>query len=470
MIKYLKDKMPKFLKSHVDSKYQISNTKNNEHESARQCGGLNTNTSFDINWIDEFIEKIRPYIYVRELDRLLILIPNQAYKLNRSGVAMLAFFLKGHSIREFLDAVGDGEERRKEIHYFFCDLRAVVKGCLREDEKREAVAYYEFNGEFNDYPVLSEIAVTYRCNLKCNFCYVGDKRYGELNTSDTKKILFKIFNEAQVPSVSFTGGEPLMRKDICELVEYASGIGLWTNLITNGTLLNGKIVRALKSAGLCSAQVSIEGADADIHDKITGVPGSFDATINAINLLIDANIPVHTNTTVSGNNINHLENIVLLAKEMGLKRLSMNLIIPCGSALNKKNIWVSYSEIGDYILKVKHRAEKENIKFLWYSPIPMCEFNPVAYGFGNKSCAAITGLLSIDPLGNIIPCSSWRMPVASLLKQTFKDIWQSPMMGYFKNIEYAPEKCHECFYFEICKGACPLYWKACGLKELHGRP
>ncbi|GAI83859.1 unnamed protein product, partial [marine sediment metagenome] len=109
---------------------------------------------------------------------------------------------------------------------------------------------------------------------------------GELNTNDSKKILFKIYNEAHIPSVSFTGGEPLLRHDICELVEYASHIGLWTNLITNGTFLNAAIVKKLKKVGLSSAQISIEGPNPAIHDNITGVQGSFDATVAGIKLLL----------------------------------------------------------------------------------------------------------------------------------------------------------------------------------------
>ena len=445
------------------TKFQTSNIKNHEHDIRF------TNTPFDISWINEFVEKIKPYVYVREIDRLLILIPNQAYKLNNAGVSILNFLFKGHSIEEFLAFVGDSEEKRHELHYFFCDLRAAVSGCLRENEQREAISYYEFNGAFTEYPVLSEIAVTYRCNLKCDFCYVGDKNYNELNTSDMKKILFKIFKEAHVPSVSFTGGEPLLRRDISVLIEYASKIGMWTNIITNGTLLNKNLVAELKSVGLSSGQVSIEGPNQNIHDNITGITGSFEATIKGVKLLQEAGIPVHTNTTVSRNNLNQLEDILLLVKSMGLNRLSMNLIIPCGTARNRSDIWVSYSEIGDHVLNLKRRADNEGIKFLWYSPVPMCKFNPISHGFGNKSCAAITGLLSLDPMGNIIPCSSWRSPVASLLKQSFQDIWQLPMLSYFKNIEYAPEECHGCLEFDICKGACPLYWAACGKKELHDR-
>ncbi len=435
-----------------------------------ECETFSAHTSFTLDWVDDFVKKIKPYIYVRDFDRLLILIPNQVYRLNDSGIALLKFLLEGHSIYEFMTAVGDTHEKRSEIHFFFCDLRAAVSGCLCENERREAIAYYEYEGEFNDYPVLSEIAVTYRCNLNCEFCYVGNKLYQELNTGDMKKILFKIFREAQVPSVSFTGGEPLLREDIYELIEYASQIGLWTNMITNGTLLNESRVEMLRRAGLSSAQVSIEGPNADVHDRITGIQDSFDATIKGIRLLINAHIPVHTNTTVSRHNLDHLEEILMLVKRIGLKRFSMNLLIPCGSAYSKRDLWVAYSEIGEHIRKLKHCAEKECIKFMWYSPLPMCSFNTIAYGFGNKSCAAITGLLSVDPLGNIIPCSSWRTPVASLLKRDFSEIWQSSMLSYFRNSEYAPDACHKCFHFSVCKGACPLYWKAFGHRELRGRP
>jgi radical SAM protein with 4Fe4S-binding SPASM domain len=341
---------------------------------------------------------------------------------------------------------------------------------LRENEKREAVAYYQYDGTCNEYPVLSELAVTYRCNLACNFCYVGDHQYGELETNDVKKVIYKILHEAQVPSISFTGGEPMLRSDIVELVSYAADIGMWTNLITNGALLTHNNVRRLKNAGLSSAQVSIEGPSASIHDRITGVSGSFAKTLTGISLLRDAGIPVHTNTTVSRDNSACLTEIVALVGRLGLRRLSMNLLIPCGTAKDRPELRISYSEIGGHIITLKKHAAAAGVTFLWYSPVPMCLFNPIAHGLGNKSCAAITGLLSLDPLGNVIPCSSWRMPVGSLLRERYRDIWQSPVRMYFENTEYAPETCHACLDFDACKGACPLYWKAYGCKELYGKP
>ena len=423
----------------------------------------------DIGWIDGFFSEVKGFLHVREEDELLILIPNQAYKLNRTALTILKRMLGGETAREILSSLGDDPDKQRDLHYFFCDLRAVISGCLHDHEQRKAIDYYEFTGEFNKYPVLSEIAVTYRCNLHCDFCYVGDRSCEELNANDLKRILLKVYREASIPSVSFTGGEPLLRKDIVSLISYASGIGLWTNLITNGTLLDGHLARTLKNAGLSSAQVSIEGACPDLHDAITGEKGAFDLTIKGIRALRDAGIPVHTNTTVSRHNISSVHNIIVLARELGLSRLSMNLLIPCGAALSNKDIWVSYTEIGDKIMEWKHRALDEGIKLLWYSPLPLCKFNPIAHGLGNKACAAITGLLSIDPAGNIIPCSSWRKPVGSLLKQDFRDIWGSDSLNVYKQAAYALPECRSCTQFAECKGACPLYWQACGREELDGR-
>lgn len=438
--------------------------KEHDHANHDQAGG-----EYDLGWVDEFVAQIKPYIFVREVDNLLILIPNQAYRLNPSGLTALVFLLRGHGVHEFLHAVGDTPAKRRDLHFFFCDLRAAVSGCLREDDPRQAVAYYEFNGQVNEYPVLSEVAVTYRCNLGCRFCYVGREPAREMNTNDAKKVLLRIRREAQVPSVSFTGGEPLLRRDLCALVAYATDIGMWTNVITNGTLLTPGKAAALRDAGLKSAQVSIEGHTSSIHDGLTGVDGSFKATLAGIRTLQSAGIKVHTNTTVSRENITQCGDILTLARSIGLKRVSMNLLIPCGTAAQSRDLWISYTEIGGHIIRLKKQARAEGIQFLWYSPLPLCSFNTIAHGLGNKSCAAMTGLLSVDPEGNIIPCSSWHMPIGSLVHEHFHDIWQTPMLSYFRNTEYAPETCRRCEHLDVCRGACPLYWHACGEGELHAR-
>ncbi len=126
-----------------------------------------------IHWVDEYIKNVVPYICVRQQDNLLIKIPNQVYKLNLQGVKILRYLLAGGSVYGIIDNYPDKESIACDIHNFFCDMRAVLKGCYHERDSRRAVEKIPFSLGFNTLPVLSEIAVTYRCNLACKFCYAA---------------------------------------------------------------------------------------------------------------------------------------------------------------------------------------------------------------------------------------------------------------------------------------------------------
>ena len=155
------------------------------------------------------------------------------------------------------------------------------------------------------------------------------------------------------------------------------------------------------------------------------------------------------------------------AGELGMERLSMNVVIPTGAAVDHLGeVCVSYSEIGDVVRDIRAAARRAGIEFMWYSPTPFCLFNPVAHGLGGKSCAACDGLLSVSPTGDVLPCSSLDEPVGNLLTEDFHAVWNSPRAEYYKNKHYAHDVCQSCEDFELCCGACPLYWRAFGHGEL----
>ena len=429
----------------------------------------------DFCWVDDYFSHIRPHFDVRKADDLLIILPNKAVKLNRTGLTVLRLLKDGRSIGEILKGIGDNAERKMDLFYFLCDFRSLMTGCLGEGQKRKAVQTVPHTGSFNLLPVLSEVAVTYRCNLKCAFCYAAcgcQKKEGgdsEMSIRELLKIFKVIRKDAQVPSISFTGGEPLLRKDIVELVAGAKKAGLRVNLISNGTLLAGNdLAGRLHDAGLNSAQISIEGPTAETHDSLTGVSGSFEKTLKGISSLKDANIHVHTNTTVNSRNAEHLVDLVKFVAKIGMARMSMNMVIPAGSASGRE-LQISYSKIWSFVEPARNAARKLGVEFMWYSPTPMCIFNPLAEGLGNKSCAACDGLLSIAPNGDVLPCSSYSQPVGNLLRQPFEEVWNSTTSLFFRRKEYAPEECSGCGKFTACAGACPLYWTAVGTGELQGR-
>ncbi len=436
-------------------------------------------------WVDDYMTHVRPHFEVREEDALLIVLPNRAVKLNRSGLSILSFLKAGGSIDDVLCRVGGNPSRRTDLFHFLCDVRSLLNGCLGEGRGRRGVRHVPHPAVFNTLPVLSEIALTYRCNLRCAFCYAacgcrsgpagstapagGPPRGTELSTGRVVRILEIIRREAKVPSVSFTGGEPTLRSDLERLVEAAVKLGLRVNLITNAVLLaGGDRARRLRSAGLHSAQVSLEGPRADVHDRLTGVAGSFERTMAGLRSLQDAGVHVHTNTTLNAVNAACIEELVRFIHGLGLRRLSMNLIIPAGSAA-RLDLQVPYSRAGELVERAREEAARVGIEFLWYSPTPMCLFNPLAAGLGNKSCAACDGLLSVSPAGDVLPCSSYPEAVGNLLESPFLDVWNSARAVFFRRKEYAPAECSGCEDFLACAGACPLYWSAMGTAEIPAR-
>lgn len=424
-------------------------------------------------WVDDYLAHVRALFEVRREDDLLIVLPNRAVKLNRSGLAILRFLKRGGSIDDVLARLGADPQRRRELFYFLCDFRSLMTGCLGEGRGRKAVRVIPHPEPFNRLPVLSEVAVTYRCNLRCRFCYAacgcrgaGAKDGREMTTGQVVRVLKIIRRDAKVPSVSFTGGEPLLRDDLETLVAAAVRVGLRVNLITNASLLPGTgRAERLRQAGLSSAQVSLEGPTAEVHDALTGAGGSFGRTLAGLGELKAAGLHVHTHTTINAANVEHLDGIVRLAAELGLERLSMNLVIPTGSAADL-SLQVAYRDIGAIVRRVRAEARRCGVELLWYSPTPMCLFNPLAEGLGNKSCAACDGLLSVSPTGDVLPCSSYAEPVGNLLRQPFEAVWQSAGAAFFRRKAYAPPQCAGCEDLTACAAACPLYWAAMGTAEL----
>jgi radical SAM protein with 4Fe4S-binding SPASM domain len=416
----------------------------------------------DLNWAADFWRGVKPYVYLRELDHTLIFPPNRVYKLNDSGFALLKILSKTGRLPS-LDALADTQ--RAEVREFFRSLRAAYDGEPRAAERLP----YDF--DFTRLPVLGEIALTYACNQACLFCYAGcdgaAKSGGKvMSTREVKKVI-RIFKEkAQIPFFSFTGGEPLLRPDLERLTRYARRLGLRTNLVSNGTLATPERARALQKAGLGSAQISIEAPTPELHDELTHRPGSFQRALSGIKALQDAGIPAQTNTTLSRLNLSQAVAMPAFLKSLGIQRFAMNLFIPTIPGPQAERLFVSYTEIGPVVDAVVKAARAEGLTFYWYSPTPFCHYNPIARGLGNKSCAAVDGLISVTPAGDVIPCSSWDEPLGNLLSGRFEDIWFSGRAAHIKNKRYAPPECSGCGSFVACQAACPLYWKFAGTAEL----
>jgi radical SAM protein with 4Fe4S-binding SPASM domain len=432
----------------------------------------------DLRWVDELVKSARPHLVVRPEDELLILVPNRPVKVNRTAARILGMMLEERlGIAEVLAREGDGPRRRSEIHAFFTDLQAWLNGTIGEGVGRRAVVREPFTADFCRYPVLAEVALTYRCNLTCGFCYAGCGVAGlpdgwsedrAMTDDEVCRVLDVIRRDARCPSVSFTGGEPTLRPGLPLFVRHAKGLGLKVNLISNGQRLDEQRVAALAEAGLDSAQLSLEGPTAAIHDALVGRPGAFDRLWAGVERLRARGVRVHTNTTLTRRNLLEAEGIVYLVADRGLDRLTMNLVIPCGTAGALPDLGVAYRDVGDHVLRLRTRADARGLELVWYSPLPLCLFNTIAHGLGNRGCAAADGLLHVSPSGDVLPCSSFghAESLGNLLRQPFEEVWQSRAARFFRAKEMMPRGCESCPEAAACQGACVLYWREKGVGEL----
>jgi radical SAM protein with 4Fe4S-binding SPASM domain len=432
-------------------------------------------TAVDLGWVAEWVRNVRDYVFVREDDRLFIQRPNKAFKLNAEGAAIMGRLLAGESVADVLAPYRDHPRAARDLERFLLDLRKLLKEGIEDTYESPAVTKVPFTMGFSRLPVLSEVAVTYRCNAACTFCYAGCNctvnpvgSSEEMKLADVRRVLDKIVREAKVPSVSFTGGEATLRPDLPDMIRHARGLGMRVNLITNGIRASSAAyVRTLAEAGLHSAQVSVEGTTAAVHEAITRVRGSFAKATQAVRNFRDAGLTVHTNTTLTRANLGDAAAFpAFVRRRLGLKAFSMNLVIPTGSAPLHDGLQVRYREVGPRLEEILRRSREQGVEFHWYSPTPMCIFNPITHGLGNKGCAACDGLLSVGADGQVLPCASYDEPVGDLLRGSFAEVWRSRRARAFREKFLAHDICKACENFHICNGACPLYWRRMGYREL----
>ena len=417
----------------------------------------------------ELVGATREYIYIRPEDGLIILRPNRLHYLNETATLMLDRLYgdpEGPNVEGVVAEVAarfgaDPERVRADL----CNLLVSISALLNDQVcGAPSVRQTPFGSHRRELPVLSEIALTYRCQNRCTFCYADAPDRGrdvpEMTTDEVRVIIDRLYDEAHCPTVSFTGGEPTLRPDLPELARYAKDKGMRVNLITNGVLCADEgYVGELAAAGLDSAQVSVEGGCAEVHDAITRHPGSWERSVRAVRNLRAAGIHTHTNTTICGGNREHLMELIdFIAEDLGSEYFSMNMVIRTGTALENTQDDIRYTEIGDLIRAVQERARQRGIRFVWYSPVPYCLFNPVQAGLGSKSCACVDGLISVSPSGELLPCSSFERGIGDLLHRPFREVWHSRTARYWRHKEFVPPICQRCEIRDICCGACPLYW------------
>jgi radical SAM protein with 4Fe4S-binding SPASM domain len=306
-------------------------------------------------------------------------------------------------------------------------------------------------------PYRMDLALTYRCQNDCPHCYVGrPKDFPEMSTEAWKRVIDRCW-ELGIPHLTFTGGEATLRPDLVELVQYAEDVGLVTGLQTNGRRLRDRAyLDQLLLAGLDHIQITLESHDPAVHDSMVGAPGAWQETVEGIKTVVDAEIYMMTNTTITTENVAGVEETVAFAASLGVPTFGCNSLIYSGAGVCVGS-GIEEKDLGPILERVKEATQAHDMRLIWYTPTQYCEFDPTGLELGIKGCTAARYNMCVEPNGDVIPCQSYYVALGNILQVSWEEIWEHELARYLRNRDFMMEKCYDCPDQVLCGGGCPLY-------------
>lgn len=319
--------------------------------------------------------------------------------------------------------------------------------------------------------------VTQRCNLKCVHCYAHAKDLSFKNelTTEEGKALLDDLAEFGVPVILFSGGEPVMRKDLPELARYAVGLGMRAVISTNGTLITAEKAKMFKEIGLSYVGISLDGME-DVNDRFRGVKGAFKGAVTGIRNCQDAGIKVGLRFTMNRLNAAEIPAIFDLLEELDVPRICFYHLVYAGRGSKLIEEDLSHEEtraVVDLIInrtKDLHDRGKpaevltvDNHADGPYLYLRMCKEDPqrakdvlelLQWNEGNSSGRGI-GCVSWD--GAVHADQFWRhYSFGNVRKRPFSEIWADLTNDLMKKLkdkkQYVTGRCARCRWLNICGG------------------
>ncbi len=304
--------------------------------------------------------------------------------------------------------------------------------------------------------------ITSRCNLNCQHCYI-DANGRETGTGDelsTEKALEIVSEIAEVNPgavLILTGGEPLARPDLYDIIQKASGLGMMVVLGTNGVLLTPDVAVKLREAGLSGVGVSVDSLNPLRHDNFRGKPGALRAAMDGLTAARDAGLSIQVQTTPTSENLQEIPLIAEWVHMLGAKVFNLFFLVCTGRGETMSDIRPEEYE------KVLKWAADERDSFPGMMVRPKCaphfkrilhEENPENHLLKTyiAACRAGTHYCRIDPTGNVTPCPYMENVAGDLNSASFSDIWNNAEgLTRYRAPEYNG-KCGLCRYRLICGG------------------
>ncbi|MTI82562.1 MAG: putative heme d1 biosynthesis radical SAM protein NirJ2 [Firmicutes bacterium] len=296
---------------------------------------------------------------------------------------------------------------------------------------------------------------TNQCNLYCQHCYrdAGIRAQDELNTEEAINLIDEIA-KAGFKIMIFSGGEPLMRQDIYQLITHAAQTGLRPVLGTNGTLITPEVARKLKAAGLMAVGISLDSTDAARHDKFRAVPGCWEQAVAGMRACLQADLPFQIHTTVMEWNYDEVETLTDFAVAEGARGHHVFFLVPTGRAVDIEEESLRASQYETLIKRLMKKQQEVDIEV---KPTCAPQFMRIAEQMGldlrfTRGCLAGISYCIINPVGDVQPCAYLEVPVGNVRNTPFSEIWeQNEVFDKLRSLDYQGG-CGSCGYKKVCGG------------------
>lgn len=284
--------------------------------------------------------------------------------------------------------------------------------------------------------------LAYRCNLRCTHCYVvkpSDPGFKAprpaLSTEECQNIIDQLADE-NVLNITFSGGEPLIRSDFFEIACYARRKRFAIRIMTNGTLITPEVADSIAALYPVSVEMSVYGVQAETHNGITLIPGSFERTMRAFRLLDERAVNTCVKTPLMKENITEFNEIRALAEELG--------------AAFRYDITITPKDDG-CMLPLRHRLSDEDILWLFRQEMTN-EWKPRQLKEDDHLCMSGLNYICFNPYGEVFPCVQIKMPAGNLRAEPLEKIWrESPTLQRIRSITRSDFKaCTTCKYRVFC--------------------
>jgi len=323
----------------------------------------------------------------------------------------------------------------------------------------------------NNFPELRMVAweVTRRCNLACVHCRASARKEpyeGELSTRECLDLLDAIASFAR-PVIILTGGEPLLRDDIFDIVNHGTGLGLRMVMAPNGTLVDPQTAKQLKDAGIIRISLSLDGATAASHDSFRQVAGSFEAVMKAARAAQEVGLEFQINSTVTSLNIKEIPAILNLSKRIGARAFHVFMLVPTGRAKGLEDGMVSAEECERFLgwLHDQVRTQPIPIKATcaphFYRVVKQAERegrggeDHRANGLDRttRGCLAGTAFCFVSHVGDVYPCGYLELNCGNVREQHIRDIWgTAEPFAALRDFGNYKGKCGSCEFLAVCGG------------------